>query len=114
MIKIYGIKNCDSVKKAISFFKKISLDYEFIDFKTTPINIDKIKKIIDKKGIDIVLNKKSSTYRNLGLSKLDLTNDKLLVYMSDNNLLIKRPLIEYNNEIIIGFDENLYKDTFTK
>lgn len=103
MIKIYGIKNCDSVKKAIAFLKSNNIEFEFIDFKTDDLSPEKLQQFIDTLGIEKVVNKRSTTYRNL--SDKNITSDVIL-----NNLtLIKRPVLENGKQIIIGFDENQYK-----
>lgn len=112
MICIYGIKNCTSVRKAMTFFKNQDIEYSFFDFKKDSCGGDKIKSWVERVGIDIVLNKKSATYKNLGLSKINLSNDELLTQMSENNLIIKRPVIEYGDEVLIGFDEDRYKNIF--
>lgn len=112
MIKVYGIKNCTSVKKSISFLKEKNLNFDFFDFKKESCPKEKIQSWIDARGIDVVLNKKGATYRNLGLSKMNLSDSELLEQMANSNLLIKRPIIEYKENVIIGFDEEIYKDTF--
>ena len=113
MIKIYGIKTCGSVKKAFAFFKDHNIDYEFVDFKKDQQDNAKIAQWVKLAGIDVVLNKKGTSYRTAGLSKLELTDEQKIEYMSQTNLLIKRPVIEYKNELIVGFDEERYTNTFT-
>ena len=112
MIKIYGIKNCDSVKKAIKFLKNSNLPHELHDFKTQTVDESKIKEWLNKSDIAKLFNQKSATYRNLKLKELDLDESGKISWMAKENLLIKRPVIEYKNGVIIGFDEDNYREIF--
>ena len=67
MIKVYGIKNCDSVKKALKFFKEHNLTYDFFDFKTQELSCKKIDEWSEKVGTKPLFNARSTTYRNLKL-----------------------------------------------
>jgi Spx/MgsR family transcriptional regulator len=112
-MKIYGIKSCDSVKKALKFFKKNSIEFEFIDFKVDPVDMVKINSWLNKVDIDTILNSKSKTYRDLKLKELDLDVDGKKKYLLLHQLLIKRPIVELDSgEVIVGFKENRYQDIF--
>jgi Spx/MgsR family transcriptional regulator len=104
---VYGIKNCDSVKKALKYFKEHHIAYEFIDFKTTPVSKKKISTWLQYQDIDKLFNSRSTTYRNLKLKELDLDEASKIEWMSKENLLIKRPIIEFGNKVVVGvnFDE---------
>ena len=112
MIKVYGIKNCDSVKKALAFFKKHKLPYEFFDFKTENLPCEKITYWVSKAGIKTLFNSRSTTYRNLKLKELNLNEEEQKEWLCKENLLIKRPVVEYNSNVIIGFNEEDYKRSF--
>lgn len=112
MIKIYGIKTCGSVKKALQFFQNNHLEYHFQDFKSDPVQQATIRQWLSLTSIDILLNTKGTTYKTLGLKAMGLNADEKIVWMSTNNLLIKRPVIEFKNQLIIGFDEIHYKEVF--
>lgn len=114
MMKIYGIKTCGSVKKAFAFMKDNSIAYEFIDFKTTPVDILKIKEWISKSSLDILLNTKGTKYKTLKLKELDLDDNGKLEWLAKENMLFKRPVIEFGDKLIVGFDEKLYLDVFTR
>jgi Spx/MgsR family transcriptional regulator len=112
-MKIYGIKNCGSVKKAMVFMECEGIEYEFVDFKKTPINVDKISIWANKIGMDKLLNKKGTTYKKLGLGEMTLDDAAKVKFMSENNSLMKRPIIEYgDDEVLAGFDEGVYEITF--
>jgi len=112
MIKIYGIKNCDSVKKALKFFKNNNIPYELNDFKNKPIECDKVTYWLQHIDIKSLFNARSTTYRNLKLKEKHLDEKEQKQWLCKENLLIKRPVIEYNNSIIVGFNEENYTRSF--
>ncbi|MDP2077596.1 MAG: arsenate reductase family protein [Sulfuricurvum sp.] len=112
MVTLYGIKNCDSVKKALKFLNERSIPYNFVDFKISPVDINKINAWLTHVDISVLLNTKGTTYRTLNLKSLDLNDNDKAQWMSKENLLIKRPVIEYNSNIIVGFDLSKYEGIF--
>lgn len=112
MIEVYGIKNCDSVKKALSFFKKHDLAYHLNDFKTEALPCSKIEEWLEKTTIKTLFNARSTTYRTLKLKELHLDELKMQEWLCRENLLIKRPVVEYNSEVIVGFNEENYRRIF--
>lgn len=110
---VYGIKTCGSVKNALSFFKTHNIDVNFHDFKTTPVDDKKISSWLTKADMKVLLNTKGTKYKTLGLSALNLDEDEKLSWLVQENLLIKRPVIECDDgSIIIGFDEVRYEEKF--
>ncbi len=112
MITVYGIKNCDSVKKALTFFKKHNIAYELFDFKTQELSCEKIQYWVSKVTIKPLFNARSTTYRNLKLKELNLNEIQQQEWLCKENLLIKRPIIEYNDTLIVGFNEEQYQRSF--
>lgn len=112
MTIVYGIKSCDSVKKALKFLNEHSIPYVFIDFKTSPVGIDKVQEWLNNVGVSVLLNTKGTTYRTLGLKSLDLNDNDKAQWMSKENLLIKRPVIQYKSDVIVGFDLSNYEGIF--
>lgn len=111
-MRVYGIKTCGSVKKAIKFFKNRGIEFEFIDLKKEPVGCEKIEEWIKKVGVDTLLNKKGTKYRTLKLKELNLDDDAKKEWLCKENLLIKRPVIELDEKVIVGFDEEKYKEIF--
>lgn len=109
---LYGIKNCDSVKKAVKYMKNAGLEYEFVDFKLTPVDAEKISSWLKHQNIDKLFNARSTTYRNLKLKELGLSDEEKSEWLAKENLLIKRPVIEYDGEVIIGFNPEIYENIF--
>ncbi len=112
MIKVYGIKNCDSVKKALKYLKNNDIPFEFIDFRETPVDQNMIDKWLEHTDISTLLNTKGTTYRTLKLKELDLDNEAKKIWLAKENMLIKRPVITLDNEVIVGYNEPLYNTLF--
>lgn len=114
MITIYGIKNCDSVRKAIKYMKSNDLTYDLVDFKETTIDAQKIAQWLEYVSIDKLFNTRGTTYRTLKLKELNLDADGKEAWLSKENMLIKRPVIEYNEQVIVAFNEAEYNEIFKK
>ena len=112
MIKVYGIKNCDSVKKALSFFKNHNLEYELHDFKLEPVSCDIISSWLKTIDMKTLFNSRSTTYRNLKLKEMNLVDSQKEEWLCKENLLIKRPVVEYKDNVIVGFNEENFKGVF--
>ena len=112
-MKVYGIKTCGSVKKALKFFDERGIKYEFHDFKKNPVGCDKIEEWLKKVDINTLFNKRGTKYRQLKLKELNLDENGMKEWLCKENLLIKRPVIELDNgDVIVGFDEEKYKEIF--
>ncbi len=109
MIKVYGIKNCDSVKKALKFLKEHDLEYSFQDFKTDPVDYDKVSQWVKSVEMKQLFNSRGTTYRTLKLKELDLNDEQKIEWLCKENMLIKRPVIEYGtNKVLVAFDKDTY------
>lgn len=112
MIKVHGIKNCDTVRKALKFFKENSIDYDFFDFKKEEVTAQMVEYWVENSSLDKLFNNRGATYRNLKLKDLNLDDEGKIEWLKKESMLFKRPIIEYNNKVIVGFNEQEYKDTF--
>ncbi|STP12614.1 arsenate reductase [Helicobacter mustelae] len=112
MIKVYGIPNCGSVKKAREFLENRGVGYEFVDFKKCPPSKELLESWVKEKGIDVVLNAKGMTYKKLRLKEKNLSTKEKITACLENPSLIKRPVILGGKELIIGFDERSYEVVF--
>lgn len=111
MLKIYGIKNCDSVKKAIKYLKSREIAYEFIDFRETPVSQSTIVSWLKHTDMKTLFNTRGTTYRTLKLKELDLNDEDKQLWLAKENMLIKRPVIEFDNKVIVGYNESQYLKT---
>lgn len=104
-LKIYGIKNCDTVKKALKFLSSKSLSHEFIDFRENLISEDLYKTMEKAVGIELLINKRSTTYRSLTDNEKQNIDYELV---SKYPTLIKRPVLIQNGDVMVGFSEKKY------
>ncbi len=110
MIKIYGIPNCDSMKKARNWLDNNNLDYEFHDYKKKGVPEKNLKQWIKQAGWEAVLNKRGTTWRKLADNiKNSIDETSSIQVMLENPSAIKRPVLEKDNLLLIGFKENEYK-----
>ena len=108
MLKIYGIKNCDSVRKAIKYLKAQEIPYEFVDFRETPVGESEVNEWLKHADIKTLFNTRGTTYRTLKLKELDLSDDDKRTWLSKENMLIKRPVITFDDSVIIGYNASEY------
>lgn len=107
-MKLYGIKNCDTVKKARKWLDVQGADYEFVDFRVDGVSADQIANWVNAAGIDIVLNKRGTTWRKLSDDQKAETNEgKLIALMAAEPTLIKRPIIEAGSTVHVGFKNDV-------
>ncbi len=112
MIQVYGIKSCSSVKKALSFFKTHNIECKLHDFKAEKLSCDKISSWLRHVEMKTLFNSKSTTYRKYNLKELNLNDKAKEEWLCKENLLIKRPIVEFDEKVIVGFDEEIYKGVF--
>ncbi|HHD72781.1 MAG TPA: Spx/MgsR family RNA polymerase-binding regulatory protein [Epsilonproteobacteria bacterium] len=111
MIKMYGIKNCDSVRKAVKFLKTHEIDFTFHDTRESPVDAAEIQKWIERgASIKQLFNTRGTTYRTLKLKEKNLDDSGKLAYMAKENMLIKRPVILSGDKILLGYNESLFQE----
>lgn len=113
MITIYGIKNCDTIKKTLRWFEQQKCEVEFVDFKKTPPNTDLLEQFIQQFELNKLINQRGTTWRQLpDATKLGIKEgDKelALAVMLENSSVIKRPVINSFDQWCIGYNENEFK-----
>ena len=110
---VYGIPNCDTVKKALNWLNIHGLEYEFHNYKKHGITISKLQDWCKEKSWEAVLNKKGTTWKKLSPEEQQAINTQAnaINFLVENTSAIKRPVIEKNGELLIGFDETNYELT---
>ncbi|NVK75986.1 MAG: ArsC family reductase [Oceanospirillaceae bacterium] len=109
MIKIFGIKNCDTMKKTFRWLEENNLEYQFHDYKKEGLDEATAKAWIDELGWENVINKRGTTWRKLDEeTKSMMDNTKAVHTILSQTSMIKRPLIMINNEILLGFNPEEY------
>lgn len=111
-MKMYGIPNCDTIKKARTWLTENNIAYEFHDFKKLGITKQKLKEWSKQVGVEKLLNKQSSTWRTLTPEQQSAiaTQTASINLMAEKPSIIKRPVLETENTILVGFNaEDYYK-----
>lgn len=115
MIKLFGIANCDSCRKAKKWLNENGIDFIFSDFKEIQLEKGLVENWLEKFGKKQLVNKRGTTYKQLSDPEKEIINseneqiNQLVQVIIDKPLLIKRPIIETNNLSIIGFNIQQYE-----
>ena len=114
MVTLYGISNCDTVKKARTWLAEHQIDYHFYDYKKQGIDAEKLAIWCQQWGWENVLNKKGLTYKKLDdAAKSQIENETTAInYMLKATSSIKRPILETANGLLLGFVVDEYEQAF--
>ena len=108
-ITIYGIKNCDTMKKARAWLDSHGVAYGFHDYKTAGIAKDRLGQWSDALGWEALLNRAGTTFRKLpDADKEGLTERKALALMLAQPSMIKRPVLDLSGKLLVGFKPEIY------
>ncbi len=114
MVILYGIKNCDTIKKARKYLALHDIDYTFHDFREEGVNDIQLRAWVAELGWEKLINKRSKTWRNLPDETKENINELLaLVVMEDQPTIIKRPVLEMSDQVVVGFSEKSYQTLFS-
>ncbi|WP_346774511.1 ArsC family reductase [Sphingobacterium sp. DR205] len=111
MLQVYGIKNCNTVKKALTWLEENQIDFQFHDFKKEGVSDEKLKEWEKKVDWQSLVNKKGTTWKKLTIEEQAQVVDASSAnkVLKDHTSMIKRPVIEYGKGILLGFSEDDYK-----
>ena len=108
-VTIYGIKNCDTMKKARACLDKKGVAYDFHDYKTAGIDRGRLEGWARKVSWEVLLNRAGTTFRKLpDTDKEGLTEAKAIALMIAQPSMIKRPVLDVNGRLIVGFKPETY------
>lgn len=108
-MKIYGIRNCDTMKKAFAALEARKIAYEFHDYKKDGVPPGKLQEWAKRAGWEKLANTRGPTWRNIpDAQKVGLTEARALALLEKNPSAIKRPVLEAGSRLIIGFDPGEY------
>jgi arsenate reductase (glutaredoxin) len=110
-ITIYGVKNCDTMKKARAWLDKQGVDYAFHDYKTAGIDRERLERWSKKVGWEVLLNRAGTTFRKLSdKDKQGIDEKKAVALMLAQPSLIKRPVLDLGGgRLLVGFKPDQYK-----
>jgi arsenate reductase len=107
MITVYGIKNCDTCRKALKWLVAEGIKHRFHDFRIDGLDASSLSVWIEVVGWEKLLNRRGTTWRNLPQEDKDgIEEEKAKVLMANNPTLIKRPLFEAGSAILVGFSSD--------
>lgn len=113
MTTLYGIKNCDTVKKARKWLDANGSDYTFHDFRVDGLSAEQVQSWVESLGWETLVNKRSTTWKQLDEStKAGLNNDSVIQIILDSPTLIKRPLLDIDGDISVGFKATEFEQKF--
>lgn len=108
---IYGIKNCDTMKKTFNWFNEMGIEYTFHNYKTEGISASQIKLFMKQIPLETLVNSKGTSYRALSDEDKEKCSSKIkaVAVMVNNPSLIKRPLIAFDDTYIVGYAPELWE-----
>ena len=110
---VYGISNCDTIKKAKNWLDKDGVEYSFHDYRKQGLEISQLNNWVDALGWEPLLNKRGTTWRKLPDEVKDnVDRASAINIMLENPAIIKRPLLDKDNELHLGFSDSQYQKLF--
>jgi arsenate reductase len=110
IVTLYGIRNCDTVKKARAWLDARGIEYRFHDYKASGADLERLQQWAHVVGWEALLNRAGTTFRKLpDRDKESLSEAKALSLMSVNPSVIKRPVLELGDRVVVGFKPALYE-----
>jgi Spx/MgsR family transcriptional regulator len=108
---MYGIANCDTIKKARRWLQEQGVDYTFHDFKKEGVDEEALRRWCAAAGWEVLLNRRGTTWRKLSdADKADVDEAKAIRLLMANPSMIKRPVLEYDGQVMVGFSEAAYAE----
>lgn len=106
---LYGIKNCDTMKKARTWLEAHGIPYVFHDYKAAGIDAETLARWAAIAGWEVLLNRSGTTFRALAdADKADIDQGKAIRLMMANPSMIKRPVLEQGGKLLVGFKPDAY------
>ena len=112
MHKIYGIKNCDTMKEAFDWLTENNVPYEFHDYKKSGISEEKIQEWLTQKPWDVLINRVGTTWKKLLDEEKSTNESSAIKLMMEKPSMIKRPIIENDKIVVMGFNSDTYEKIF--
>jgi len=110
---VYGIANCDTIKKAKNWLDRKGIVYDFHDYRKQGLDSSMLTPWVDSLGWEALLNRRGTTWRKLSEDvKETIDRDSAIAIMLENPSIIKRPLLIKGDEQFLGFSDSDYQDIF--
>ena len=115
MLRVFGINSCDTCRKAKKFLQQKGIEHEFHDVREQGLSIQMLERWADRAGWELLLNKRSATWRKVPEADRDRVNrEKALALILEHPTLLKRPVIEADAYIAVGFSEKRFAEFLSK
>jgi len=113
-MRVHGIANCDTVKRARAWLGTRAVDYDWVDFRKQPPSIEQIRRWTGRVGWETLLNRRGTTWRSLDDAQRAAVRDEgsAVALMHERPTLIRRPVVEAGADVVVGFDEPDYTRRF--
>jgi arsenate reductase (glutaredoxin) len=112
MYKVYGIKNCDTMKKATTWLTENNVPFEFHDYKKEGVSAEKIQEWLIQKPWDVLINRAGTTWKKLSDEEKATDENGAIRLMMEKPSMIKRPIVENEKIIVMGFNSDTYEQIF--
>ena len=111
MITLYGIGNCDTIRKARRWLSEHGVDYRFHDYRKDGLDAAMLERWADELGWEALLNRRGTTWRRLPETERDgINRERAIRLLQEHPAMIKRPLLDTGSQRILGFREQDYAD----
>ena len=97
------------MRDTFAWMDKNDVEYEFIDLKKEPLSDEKLADFVEKVGLDVILNRRGMKWRTLGLKDKNLSEQELFDQLLEHQTMIKRPVLELGEAILVGYDEDAFE-----
>lgn len=117
MIDLYGIKNCDTVKKARQWLDQHAVEYRFHDFRSDGLSAEQVEGWLHELGADTLINRRGTTWKQLDddtRAQLDAAGRGAVAAVLAQPALIKRPLLDLGHQRVVGFSADKYRELFQR
>jgi arsenate reductase len=105
-LKLYGLKNCDTCKKAVKWLQAEGIDHEFLDLRKSPPSPEQLSNWLKEVGSEKLINRRGTTWRKLGDEQQALADgESALALISEHDALMKRPIWETGDRVMVGFSK---------
>lgn len=105
MLRVIGIKNCNTIQKTLKWLDEKGIGYKFRDVKKDPLSDEELHDLVSKLSLETVINKRGTKWKSLDVSDKQLSDQELFDLLAENQTMIKRPVIYRDDAVMIGFDE---------
>lgn len=113
MTQVYGIRNCDTIKKARAWLDAAGVDYRFHDYKLEGVDRARLERWVDTLGWEALLNRSGTTFRKLPEADREgLDRDKAIALMAAHPSAIRRPVVEHGGALLAGFAPDRFAEAF--